>query len=737
MNNDRLYNLLPAIYQIRDVENGGPLKELLKVISEQVNLVEADIDRLYENWFIETCEDWVVPYIAELVGYRPLQEAGKLGDVRTDAGRIRNKALIPRREVANTIRYRRQKGTLALLELLANDVAGWPARAVEYFKLLGWTQAVNFPHLDRARTVDVRNGSALDHLGGPFDPVARSVDVRRINSRFSVGRHNIPSVGVFLWRLKSYLVPQTSAFGGESKGTHRFTFSVLGNDAPLFVKASPESDPAAIAEELNLPVPVRRRLLAESLDALYGENKSFYIWTGVRKGNKVEKVPVPRHQIVPANLSKWQYLPAPGTVAVDPLLGRIAFPPGAAPKHGVWVRYHHGFSADIGGGVYRRALSQQTPFTLYQVGEGAAFDTIDKALNVWRDDKPAHAVVEIVDSRDYTEPINVEFDDGHQSLQLRAGVNARPVIRLLDRRASQSDAFTVVGRSGERFTLDGILVAGRGVQVSGELKQLTIRHTTLVPGWAVDHDCEPREPTEPSLEVESPNVCVVIEHSIVGSIQINPILMPPNAQELGKEWEIPEAKEARCGGLGPGYRLDPIRVCIRDSIIDATGTDLEAIGAPGCPVAHAILNIARTTVFGQVQVHAIELGENSIFEGKITVARRQIGCLRFSWVEPGSRAPARHACQPDLAQATVGKDPAMRAAAVLRVRPQFSSRRYGRPDYAQLGSHCADDIRRGADDESEMGVFHDLFQPQRLANLRARLDEYVPSSADVGIVVVS
>ena len=76
----------------------------------------------------------------------------------------------------------------------------------------------------------------------------------------------------------------------------------------------------------------------------------------------------------------------------------------------------------------------------------------------------------------------------------------------------------------------------------------------------------------------------------------------------------------------------------------------------------------------------------------------------------------------------------MIAAERARVRPQFTSMRYGTPAYAQLALTCADEIRRGADDESEMGAFHDLFQPQRDANLRARLDEYTPAGMDVGIL---
>ncbi|UUZ47670.1 hypothetical protein LP420_31595 [Massilia sp. B-10] len=68
------------------------------------------------------------------------------------------------------------------------------------------------------------------------------------------------------------------------------------------------------------------------------------------------------------------------------------------------------------------------------------------------------------------------------------------------------------------------------------------------------------------------------------------------------------------------------------------------------------------------------------------------------------------------------------------MRPVFTSTRYGNPAYCQLAPDCAEEIKRGADDESEMGAFHDLFQPQREDNLRTRLNEYTPTSMDVGIV---
>jgi len=67
-NPDRLYELVPVIYRMRDAEQGYPLQAFLRVIAEQVITVEEDIAGLYENWFIETCQDWVVPYIGNLVG---------------------------------------------------------------------------------------------------------------------------------------------------------------------------------------------------------------------------------------------------------------------------------------------------------------------------------------------------------------------------------------------------------------------------------------------------------------------------------------------------------------------------------------------------------------------------------------------------------------------------------------------------------------------------------------------
>ncbi len=760
---DRLYELLPAIYRMRDVEQGEPLRALLQVISEQVNLVEDDIRQLNENWFIETCEDWVVPYLAELIGYEPVHEAGEPTSGNNVQEKLRNKILIPRREVANTIRYRRRKGSLALLELLASDIAGWPARAVEFYQLLAHTQSVKHLKLMHGKTLDIRDSNCLELLNGPFDKTAHNVDIRRINSKYTQGRYNLPGVGVFVWRLKAYSVTGTPAYCLESAGPNCFTFSALGNNTPLYNKPEPETESTHITEEFNLPVPIRRTLFEKNLERFYGDNKSLVIYTGAKK------VPVSIDDIVVSDLNDWRYFPPKGKVAVDPELGRIAFPKRTFPKSGVWVNYHYGFSADVGGGEYERPMIHEQTAKTYRVGRDEKLRSINAALDLWKSEKPEHASIEITDSGVYVEPINIDcfpddnLNDGSsnngaekiklKSLELRSANRKRPIIRLLDWQTDKPDSLSVNGDCLDCFILDGVLVTGRGVQINGALCDLTIRHSTLVPGWEMDSDCKP-DRTEPSLEIFSPNVCVKIERSILGAIQVDSsveIKRDDKTVEYGENEDFSN-DSLDCADEFIEVRLDPIRICISDSIVDATDPEIEVIGAPGCPVAHVCLSVKRSTIFGHTQVHAIELAENTIFDGRITVARRQKGCIRFCYVTSGSRTPRRYRCQPDLVTSAIAKklrqnaieqnesSPSfaiIQAAQVqesLRVHPRFNSVRYGKPTYCQLTDCCAEEIKRGANDESEMGVFHHLYQPQRMANLSVRLNEYLPAHMDVGII---
>ena len=746
-NPDRLYELMPVVYRMRDAELGWPLRDFLRVLARQASVLEQDIARLYDNWFIETCDDWVVPYIGDLLGYALLPEAATLGadGSRTAAlGRV----LAPRADVANTIDARRRKGTLSLLEDLARDAADWPARAVEFRRRLGWMQHLDHPHPRRGGTADLRDPGRLQRLhwaNGAFDPFAHSVDLRCLASRRRRGRHNLPAVGVFACRLRSYPVSCTPAYCLEERGPHCFSFSALGNDTPLFQRPVEETAPTHIADEDNLPLPLRRWRFAvrgpladyaSVSPALYGPDRSVLVWAPDWPA-KGQGVPVPIEALLPADLSDWGGQLPRGRVAVDPERGRLMFPAGQRPKRGVWVSYQYGFAADLGGGEYARVVPELEHATRYVVHAAQPSSSADPppaplppghfagiadALAAWAKAKAADPslralVIELAESGIYEGSIDLQLAAG-EAIQLRAAERTRPILRLLDVRASQPDALDIGGGAGSRVLLDGLMIVGRGVEVHGpedaqgdgpapDLCELVIRHCTLVPGWSLQCDCDPKRPGEPSVTLDGTRAALRIEQSIVGAIAV----------------------------VSPARRGEPPALQVCDSIVDATGSGRTALGAPDEAVAYVEASLRRCTVIGQVQAHSIRLAEDCIFTGSVRVLRRQLGCVRFCYVPPGSRTPQRFHCQPDLAQAAV--PPAQRAQETLRVVPQFRRLRYGAPDYARLADDCCAELRTGASDASAMGVWHDLYEPQRAANLRARLAEYVPADTDAGILFAS
>jgi hypothetical protein len=731
---DRLFDLLPLVYRMRDADQGYPLRDLLRVLGTQADVIERDIDRLYDNWFIETCDDWMVPYIGDLIGYTSLPEAATLGQQGADAARL-GRVLAPRADVANTIGARCRKGTLSLLEDLARDAAGWPSRAVEFHRLLGWMQHLGHLRPTRGGFAGLRDPGPLQSLRwqqGAFDPFAHTVDVRRMASLRGRGRYHIPHVGLFAFRLRSYPVTITPAYCVEDIGPRCYTFSVLGHDSPLFQRPVAEAGPSHIAEEHNLPVPLRRFRFAErgakadyaNVSAeLYGAGKSVLVFAPDWP-TKGQGVPVPRELLVPCDLSGWRYHVPRGKLAIDPERGRMAFPANQRPKHGVWVSYQYGFAGDLGGGEYARRTPELEDALRYVVHatlpQGKTplpkghFDSLTEALAAWTAAKDAAEstgaprsralIIELAESGVYEGRIDLQLEPG-EAIQIRAAERTRPVLRLLDLRASHPDAMTISGQGGSRVLLDGLLIAGRGIEVQGpadeqgaatpqgDLCELLIRHCTLVPGWALQCDCNPKRPGEPSVTLSGTRAALRIEHSIVGPISVT----------------------------SPMPRSEPSSVSLCDSILDATGFDRVALGAPDEMVAHVEARFARCTVIGEVQAHAIAHAEDSIFAGKVRVLRRQHGCMRFCYVAAGSRTPRRFHCLPD-------KKP---------LKPQFMSTRYGSVDYMRLTDGCSVEIRTGASDRSAMGAWHDLYEPQREANLAMRLEENVPAGVDAGIIFAS
>jgi hypothetical protein len=681
-----LLELLPAIYRTRDAEwaatNGlerGPLEELMAVLGEQVDVAEEALAQLYDDLFIETCADWVVPYIGDLIGYRALHE------IPTDA-------FSQRAEVAHTIALRRRKGTALVLEQLARDVTGWDSRVVEYFQKLCTTQYMNHPRLQNLQTPDLRQSEALEWIGTAFEGTNRTLDVRNIESRR--GRHNIASVGLHLWRITAYGHHDSPAFRA---GPRRYRASPLNHDLPLFNRPRAEQDISHIADPENVPWPLSRRRLHERLGRHYGiranaasprDNPHPGIEIEVN-GTRIE-----RDSVRVCNLSdqgsSWAHSPPPdGVYAIDPVLGRVSLPGDAPDPADVRLTWYEGFGAAIGGGEYERGGS------LPRLADGVAVvrvpddrPTLAAALT----DLAGDGIVEITDNSRYTEVLTIEAGE-NAAIEIRAANGRRPVLDL--------GALTVRGGDNSACILNGLLITGSPLEVpeggDNRLSRLSLLHCTLVPGRSLRTDGAPTQPGEPSLLLALPFLDTFVGESIIGGVR---------SHERAK------------------FRAE-------SSILDSNGKENIAFAALDGNGPGAALVLEGCTVVGKVHAAAMTLVSNSILLAALAAGdswsvsvrseRKQSGCIRFSWLPHGSVVPRRHRCQPDSTEAAD------------HVAPGFRSLHYGTPAYAQLSSATHAAIRRGADDESEMGVYHHLYGPQRETNLGIRLAEYLRVGLRAGI----
>ncbi|MBR0713538.1 hypothetical protein [Bradyrhizobium liaoningense] len=658
---------------------GGPLASLLALFAEQVAVLQEDLDQLYDDQFIETCADWVVPYIGELVGSRALHGIAGIAS--------------PRADVAHTIAYRRRKGTVPVIEQVARDVTGWDASAVEFFQRLIVTQYMNHIRPQCAAVPDMRRWEPLERVGTAFDPIMRTIDVRRIAR--GRGRYNIKNIGVFVWRLNAYPLSKSPAARLDAR---RWRFHPLGIDQPLYTHPATEDDITDLATPLNVPQPISRRVLTTRLADYYTGADNIARSVRLYDDSSGSMQPIDIAKIRICNLSDsgatWAHLPPAGIYVIDPVLGRIAVPPGLPAGVQVRADFHYGFSADIGGGEYEREASfetAQTPPQLLRVP--GDFATIQAALNALS----GAGVVEITDSGRYAETlsgINVSAD---KRIELRAANNHRPTLIL-------GGPMTLAGGARAEIRLNGLLISGAGLQVQASagnaLRKLAITHCTLVPGLSLSADSTPVSPTQPSLTVGALDLEVTIDHTITGSLRIDPVA----------------------------------QVSARDSIIDATATSGVAYAAPdggAPPLPGAPLSLDACTVIGKVRALSLPLVSNSIviadtvtgdkWTAPVIAERRQEGCIRFSYVPLSARVPRRYQCLPESA-------PRPELAT-----PRFASLRYGFAAYCQLARFSGERLLTGADDEAEPGAFHSLYQPQRETNLRIRLEEYVRVGLQSGI----
>src|SRR5579859_2033883 len=336
----RLWSFLPAIYRQADASadgSSGPLRELVNRVGAQAAVIRRSIDRMWEDQSLEGADDWVISYIADLVATRLVEGLP---------------ARAQRLDVFNTIRYRRRKGTLGVLEQVASDLTDWDVKVVEFFRRLARSRhrldpAIGLPSdqlapvrideglvgrwtsTDAGGFADLRGVYGASLANGPFDEYSHTSDVRA--PRGAEGWYGISKIGVFAWRLGAFRTGPVTPVA-DTACADQFVFDPTGRERPIFSVTSRRATDFEkrwlSPNQWELPGPLTRPLVMH--DMAHFRPASFDVLNNVG-------MPVGS-----ADLDVW---PDRGRFT---LRGTVVRPATAI--------YTYGFSSRIGAGPYDRRI---------------------------------------------------------------------------------------------------------------------------------------------------------------------------------------------------------------------------------------------------------------------------------------------------------------------------------------------------------------------------------------------
>ena len=384
-------------------------------------------------------------------------------------------------------------------------------------------------------------------------------------------------------------------------------------------------------------------------------------------------------EICIGNLSTWDdptTNPPADRVVIDPELGRMMFGADfatALSTNDVMVWYNYGSLEKMGGGEYNRTSSFSDFETIFTVSKDAGIGDFSTIQDAINE-------VQSQPNNAIIEVLDNQIYEENLQIQLLEG-------QAIELRAAESRCpvlkfladFMIEGEALSEVIINGFIMYGGNISVQNNttLERLSIIHCTLKP-----------HATDNKIILGSP-IQLKTENSIIAGIDT----------------------------------FENAVIDIENSIVDVLNKEEKAISAP--ENQRAMLKVKNTTILGEVDVKSISLAENTIFTSLVTVQFLQTGCIRYSYLPFDSITPRKYHCYPKTAEE--GK----------LVVPDFRSSIYGNPGYFQLNSWSKNEFLKGADDASEIGVYHNLFQPQKESNLRIRLNEYLRFGMEAGIFYAS
>lgn len=258
---EKIWDWIPPFYRDEDglADNPDVLRSMVSILAQQAAIARRSTDRIWEDPFIELCDDWAISYLGDLLDTRLVHELNRRGR---------------RVDVARTIFYRRRKGTPVVLERLTQDITGWEGTFVESFRRLARTRhgldpelADVIPEATPGSIVTLPGGWAnlkstaqAQLVDGPFDGFAHTPDFRQLRGK--LGRYNIPKLNIHLYHLSAFPVQFATAV---DFGEGRFTFDPSGREIPLFrPDQRGELEACRSPQEWEFPAPIPCRLLGDA-----------------------------------------------------------------------------------------------------------------------------------------------------------------------------------------------------------------------------------------------------------------------------------------------------------------------------------------------------------------------------------------------------------------------------------------------------------------------------------------
>lgn len=733
MNRDpQLYQLLPEYVRFQDQENGQALEALMGVLDLEFQRLHAGMERLYDDWFIETCAPWLVPFIGDLVGLDRI--------ARSPKARFTWRPL-----VAKMIARRRFKGTVTCLEHTASDATGWSSFARWQAETIGWTQDVRATKPGFGGFLDLRDALALERLQTPFDDSSHTVDVRSEPGSRPLGdgcRFHPLWVSAWLWRIESRPIWRGAA---RRVGEGCYTFDPFGQDVPLYVQPQARPGERQAAREIDLQLPLRTPVLARLLDELRrsevpGQAATTPIRGWLQVYDASEQCAIPLRSIMAWDLEHWRR-PGPEDVvcgfdevaghgveypvlaAVDPERGRLTLAPSNAQEDretSLLVSYSCGLGCDVGGGPDHQARRYSDAdawraLVLSIPGEPSpdftgppVFDSLEDALAAWPREA-ARAHLRIIGSGRLDAPSgtwHLSLED-RRSLIIEASEGSRPFLVgelvVCGRRLDEVQP----GVPLPLLNLAGLWLDG-GMQLKGAI-ELDIESSTLGPplrcarGRAARPEAVPRSQGMLCAS-DRAQAFVRAQRSILG-----PIRLP--------------AASAACEILD----------CVLDGALwhhhDAVAYAGADAADPGPP-----LKLRRTTVLGALSAQSIE-SSDGYFSRRPDITRTSVGFLEHCFAPPGdSKLPPESRQLPP-----VSADPCCPAPGWEGVRENenwLSSIVYGDPGYALLSTTAPAALMSGGTDGSAVGVTHRLYEAERLDRLPVVFENTLRSGMQAHAVLV-